>query len=58
MREALKFGCEQAQLTIREDAADEITGLSEGLPHYTHLLGLTQATGRSRRRTEITIGGR
>lgn len=57
LREALKFGCEQAQLTIREDAADEITGLSEGLPHYTHLLGLHAGQRVVQDdRTEITIG--
>jgi Cdc6-like AAA superfamily ATPase len=57
LREALKFGCEQAQLTIREDAADEITALSEGLPHYTHLLGLHAGQRVVQDdRTEITIG--
>ncbi len=57
LREALKLGCEQAQLTIREDAADEITALSEGLPHYTHLLGLHAGQRVVQDdRTEITIG--
>lgn len=45
LREALKFGCEQAQLTIREDAADEITALSEGLPHTPIFLAFTRASG-------------
>jgi type II secretory pathway predicted ATPase ExeA len=40
LRAALQLGCAKAELTIREDAATEIAGLSEGLPHYTHLLGL------------------
>ena len=40
LRQALDFGCAMAELTLNEDAADEIAGLSAGLPHYTHLLGL------------------
>lgn len=40
LRRALDLGCKRAGLTIRPDAAGEIAGLSEGLPHYTHLLGL------------------
>jgi len=57
LREALAFGCEQAQLAIREDAADEITVLSEGLPHYTHLLGLHAGQRVVQDdRTEITLG--
>jgi Cdc6-like AAA superfamily ATPase len=57
LREALKFGCEQSHLTIRDDAADEIAILSEGLPHYTHLLGLHAGQRVVQDdRTEITIG--
>ena len=57
LREALEFGCEQAQLTIRDDAADEITALSEGLPHYTHLLGLHAGQRVVQDdRAEITLG--
>lgn len=40
LREILDHGCERAQLTATESAADKIAALSEGLPHYTHLLGL------------------
>jgi hypothetical protein len=40
LSEVLTKGCVEASLTIRSDAVDEITTLSEGLPHYTHLLGL------------------
>jgi hypothetical protein len=40
LSEVLTKGCAEARLTIRPDAVDEITTLSEGLPHYTHLLGL------------------
>ncbi|MGI8412078.1 MAG: AAA family ATPase [Solirubrobacteraceae bacterium] len=38
--EILSEGCKRAGLTAHPDAVDEITMLSEGLPHYTHLLGL------------------
>lgn len=40
LSEILYKGCASAELEIRPDAVDEITVLSEGLPHYTHLLGL------------------
>jgi Cdc6-like AAA superfamily ATPase len=40
LRQILEKGCDEADLTIRTEAAAEITLLSEGLPHYTHLLGL------------------
>lgn len=33
-------GCKRAGLNIHEDAVRAISSLSEGLPHYTHLLGL------------------
>ncbi len=57
LREALRFGCEQAQLRIRDDAAEEIAALSEGLPHYTHLLGLHAGQRVVQEdRTEITLG--
>lgn len=38
--EILNNGCHAAGLSIRENAKTEIVSLSEGLPHYTHLLGL------------------
>lgn len=41
LAEILAKGCEQARLLPPHPAAvEEITTLSEGLPHYTHLLGL------------------
>jgi len=40
LREILQKGCERAKLTATADAVDEIVTLSEGLPHYTHLLAL------------------
>jgi Cdc6-like AAA superfamily ATPase len=33
-------GCAWLKLVPHPDAVDKITSLSEGLPHYTHLLGL------------------
>lgn len=38
--EVVEKGCERAGLTGRSEAIDKIALLSEGLPHYTHLLGL------------------
>jgi Cdc6-like AAA superfamily ATPase len=38
--EILAKGCARAELTVRPGAVEEIATLSEGLPHYTHLLGL------------------
>jgi type II secretory pathway predicted ATPase ExeA len=40
LAEILWEGCKRAGLTVRGEAVEEITLLSEGLPHYTHLLGL------------------
>jgi len=40
LSEILTKGCEKAGLKARAEAIEEITTLSEGLPHYTHLLGL------------------
>ncbi len=39
LRGILAKGCEHAGIRINEDAVDRIVSLSEGLPHYTHLLG-------------------
>lgn len=53
----LEKGCDEAGLAIQADAAAEITLLSEGLPHYTHLLGLHAAQRVVQDdRTEITLG--
>ncbi len=40
LAEILAKGCERAGLVARAAAVDAVTALSEGLPHYTHLLGL------------------
>lgn len=39
LAEILTNGCDRAGLTPSPEAIDEIAALSEGLPHYTHLLG-------------------
>lgn len=43
LRAILQKGCEHAAIGIEEGAADRIVMLSEGLPHYTHLLGYRSA---------------
>lgn len=39
LRGILWKGCEHAQLQMEAEAVERIIALSEGLPHYTHLLG-------------------
>jgi Cdc6-like AAA superfamily ATPase len=39
----LRKGCEHAAIGIQDSAVDRIVTLSEGLPHYTHLLGYRSA---------------
>jgi Cdc6-like AAA superfamily ATPase len=39
----LRKGCEHAAIGIEDSAVDRIVALSEGLPHYTHLLGFRSA---------------
>ena len=56
LAEILLKGCERAEVTIKSDAVDRITTLSEGLPHYTHLLGLHAGQNAVRNdRSEITV---
>jgi AAA domain-containing protein len=43
LRGIIQTGCEHAHLTASTEAVAEITALSEGLPHYTHLLALNAA---------------
>jgi Cdc6-like AAA superfamily ATPase len=38
-------GLESAQMSIQKSAVESVTGLSQGLPHYTHLL--TQLAGQA-----------
>jgi Cdc6-like AAA superfamily ATPase len=40
LAEIITKGCKQAEIGAQPDAIDEITALSAGLPHYTHLLSL------------------
>jgi hypothetical protein len=44
LAEIVENGCHRCQLTIRPEAMDHIVSLSEGLPHYTHLLALHAGT--------------
>lgn len=39
LRGILAKGCEHAGLGMQSDAVERVVSLSEGLPHYTHLLG-------------------
>jgi Cdc6-like AAA superfamily ATPase len=43
LREILRTGCEHTELSMSSQAEDTIVRLSEGLPHYTHLLGYRAA---------------
>lgn len=43
LREIIDKGCVLADLTAEPEAVDKIASLSEGLPHYAHLLGLHAA---------------
>lgn len=40
LSEILSTGCQRAAISAKPDAVHDIAALSEGLPHYTHLLGL------------------
>ncbi len=40
LAEILEAGCHRAGLSAHQDAVRDIATYSEGLPHYTHLLGL------------------
>jgi len=44
LTEILEKGCERCRLRIRPDAMERIVSLSEGLPHYTHLLAFHAGT--------------
>lgn len=56
LAEILITGCERAGLQPKGEAIDEITALSEGLPHYTHLLGLHAGQSAVQNdRTDVTL---
>jgi hypothetical protein len=47
-------GIDAAQMTIQKAAVDSVTGLSQGLPHYTHLLAqLAGQAALSARRANV-----
>jgi hypothetical protein len=57
LAEIIDKGCQRAELTVAADARDRITLLSEGLPHYTHLLAHFAAQHTvSDDRFEISLG--
>jgi len=57
LRGILSRSCGHAQLRIQPDAVETIVTLSEGLPHYTHLLGLKAGEHVVQNdRDEITMG--
>jgi Cdc6-like AAA superfamily ATPase len=43
LRTIIEKGLDSVGMTIDTEAADQITALSQGLPHFTHLLGLYAA---------------
>jgi histone H3/H4 len=45
LAEIANKGIEAAQMSIQKAAVDSVTGVSQGLPHYTHLL--TQLAGQA-----------
>jgi Cdc6-like AAA superfamily ATPase len=55
--EVVTRGIASAQLTISKTAVERIATLSQGLPHYTHLLAQHAAhAALDVRRTDVTIG--
>lgn len=56
IREILDNGLARLAITIDTDAKDRITALSQGLPHYTHLLARDSARAAlASRSTHITL---
>jgi Cdc6-like AAA superfamily ATPase len=57
LMQIIERGCDHAGLSSHPAATDQIVSLSEGLPHFTHLLGL-HAGQRAVQddRNEITLG--
>lgn len=57
LSEIVLKGIATAQMTIGKAAADRIAALSQGLPHYTHLLSqLAAQAALDERRTDVTQG--
>jgi energy-coupling factor transporter ATP-binding protein EcfA2 len=57
LAEIARRGIEAAQMTIRPPAVDRVTALSQGLPHYTHLLTQLAAQAALGER-HADVGGR
>jgi Cdc6-like AAA superfamily ATPase len=56
LTEIVHKGMAAAQMTIGKTAADRIATLSQGLPHYTHLLSqLAAQAALDDRRTDVTV---
>lgn len=57
LRDLLDNGCKRCELILQSAAREKIVGLSEGLPHYTHLLALNAGMRVVQDdRDEITLG--
>jgi Cdc6-like AAA superfamily ATPase len=56
LAEIVTRGMKTAEMTIEEVASDRITQLSQGLPHYTHLLAqLAAQSALDEMRTNVTL---
>lgn len=56
LAEIVRLGLAKVEMTIGEDALYTITKLSQGLPHYTHLLSLWAArTAAQQRRLDVQL---
>lgn len=57
LSEIIDKGLRSAEMTISNDARTEIVALSQGLPHYTHLLALNASQRAAlSSRTDVTMG--
>jgi hypothetical protein len=57
LAEIAEHGIESAQMTIQKGSVDRVTALSQGLPHYTHLLTQLAAQAALGER-HADVGGR
>jgi Cdc6-like AAA superfamily ATPase len=62
LNEIITLGLKDVEMTIQDDARARLVALSQGLPHYTHLVGLYAARNANREnrleisRSEIRAG--
>jgi hypothetical protein len=62
LNEIITLGLKDIEMTIQDDARARLVALSQGLPHYTHLVGLYAARNANREnrleisRSEIRAG--